>query len=141
MFERKRDIFQYVYTARKRHRHHYRIVRNSKGQNCGQAVLCKFIGNRKGDRILKPLKSGYFVNGREVKVKTEAVYHHSDKENGALYTQTCISAGQSFGGTIRGEGKYLHEISAILVEGTVSVGRSNAAQYAECGVLSAEITE
>lgn len=95
----------------------------------------------KGDRILKPLKGGYFAEGGEVKVKTETVYHHSDKEDGKLYTQTCISAGQRFGGTIRGKGKYLREIFEILSEGTVSVGRSKTAQYAECEVLTANITE
>lgn len=95
----------------------------------------------KGDRILKPLKGGYFADGSEIKVKTETIYHHSDREEGTLYTQTCISANQCFGGTIRGKGKYLREIAGIFNEGKISVGRSKTAQYADCEILSARITE
>lgn len=113
----------------------------AKDKTADKQLYVNSIVSEKGDRILKPLKGGYFADGKEVKVKTETVYHHSDKEDGSLYTQTCISADQRFGGTIRGKGKYLREISAILGEGTVSVGRSKAAQYAECEVTSAKITE
>lgn len=66
------------------------------------------------DRILKPLKSGYFADGGEVKIKTETLYHHSEGKDGILYTQTCLSAEQIFGGTISGKGKYLREIIKIL---------------------------
>lgn len=93
------------------------------------------------ERILKPLKNEYFADEEEIKVNTETLYHHRNGENGILYTQTCISAGQIFGGTVSGKGKYLRKISAILGSGTISVGRSKSAQYAECTVISAEIRE
>ncbi len=113
----------------------------AKDKTANKPLYVNSLVTEKGDRVLKPLKGGYFADGSEVRVKTETIYHHSDKEDGTLYTQTCICAGQCFGGTIRGKGKYLREISAILGEGTVSVGRSKTAQYAECKVRSAKISE
>ncbi|MCM1168035.1 MAG: RAMP superfamily CRISPR-associated protein [Ruminococcus sp.] len=106
----------------------------------GQLYVNSLVEN-KDDRILKPLKGGYFANGGEVKVKTETIYHHSEGEDGTLYTQTCISEGQRFGSTICGKGKYLREILEILGEGIITVGRSKTAQYAECEVCSADISE
>ena len=43
--------------------------------------------------------------------------------------------------TIRGKGKYLREIAKIFNGGKISVGRSKTAQYADCEILSARITE
>ena len=90
-------------------------------------------------RILKPLKSGYFATGKEVKVQTETVYHHSTGDDSTLYTQTCICPGQVFSGTVTGKGKYLRNIAEALSGGVVTVGRSKTAQYAECSVLYAEL--
>lgn len=90
-------------------------------------------------RILKPLKSGYFAAGAELKVQTETVYHHSTGENSTLYTQTCICPGQVFSGTISGSGKYLRHIADALSGGVITVGRSKTAQYSECSVLYAEL--
>lgn len=90
-------------------------------------------------RILKPLKSGYFAAGSEIKVQTETVYHHSTGNDSTLYTQTCICSGQVFSGTVTGKGKYLRNIAEALSGGVVTVGRSKTAQYAECSVLYAEL--
>lgn len=90
-------------------------------------------------RILKPLKSGYFAAGSEIKVQTETVYHHSTGNDSTLYTQTCICPGQVFSGTVTGKGKYLRNIAEALSGGVVTVGRSKTAQYAECSVLYAEL--
>lgn len=90
-------------------------------------------------RILKPLKSGYFAAGSEIKVQTETIYHHSTGEDSTLYTQTCICPGQVFSGTVTGKGKYLRNIAEALSGGVVTVGRSKTAQYAECSVLYAEL--
>lgn len=106
-----------------------------------QFYVNSLVSEKNGDRILKPLKGGYFVDGSEVKVKTETIYHHSKKDDGALYTQTCISDGQYFGGSIYGKGKYLREISEILDRGIITVGRSKTAQYSECEVVFANIKE
>lgn len=96
----------------------------------------------KSDAVMsKPLKGGYFADGSEVKVKTETIYHHSKKGDGTLYTQTCISEGQCFGGSIIGKGKYLREILEILGRGIITVGRSKTAQYSECEVIYANIKE
>lgn len=90
-------------------------------------------------RILKPLKSGYFAAGAEIKVQTETVYHHSTGKDSTLYTQTCICPGQVFSGTISGKGKYLRHIAKALANGVLTVGRSKTAQYAECSVVYAEL--
>lgn len=90
-------------------------------------------------RILKPLKSGYFAAGKEIRVQTETIYHHSTGEDSTLYTQTCICPGQVFSGTVTGKGKYLRNIAEALSGGVVTVGRSKTAQYAECSVLHAEL--
>lgn len=113
----------------------------AKDKTADKPLYVNSLVAEKGDRILKPLKGGYFADGSEVKVKTETIYHHSDREDGTLYTQTCIIANQCFGGTIRGKGKYLREIAKIFNEGKISVGRSKTAQYADCEILSAKITE
>lgn len=91
------------------------------------------------NRILKPLKGGYFADGAEIKVQTETVYHHSTGKNSTLYTQTCICPGQVFSGTVSGKGKYLRHIVDALNGGGISVGRSKTAQYAECSTVYAEI--
>lgn len=106
-----------------------------------QLYVNSIVSPKSGDRILKPLKSGYFADGSEVKVKSETIYHHSKKDNGILYTQTCISEGQYFGGSISGKGKYLRDISEILSRGIITVGRSKTAQYSECDVMFADIRE
>lgn len=107
----------------------------------GQVYINSLIEEKNGDTIPKPLKGGYFADGSEVKVKTETIYHHSHNDGGKLYTQTCISAEQCFGGSIRGKGKYLREIAEILGGGKISAGRSKTAQYSECDVTFADIKE
>lgn len=107
----------------------------------GQVYINSLTEEKNGDTIPKPLKGGYFADGSEVRVKTETIYHHSRKDGGNLYTQTCISAEQSFGGSIRGKGKYLREIAGILGGGKISAGRSKTAQYSECDVIFADIKE
>lgn len=111
----------------------------SQEQKDKQSYVNTLSQGQEEDRILKPLKSGYFTNDKEIKVNTETLYHHS--EDGNLYTQTCISEGQVFGGTISGKGKFLREINDLFGDRKIAVGRSKSAQYAECTIVSAEVRE
>lgn len=86
----------------------------------------------------KPLRGGFVGSDwLPVSVKSETVYHHSKQGEGTLYTQRCLSAGQSFAGFIECPLNLVGEIESILVSGELSFGRSKSAQYAYCSVTPA----
>lgn len=94
-------------------------------------------------RILKPLKSGYFATGKEVKVQTKTVYHHSTGDDSTLYTQTCICPGQVFSGIVTGKGKYLRNIAEALSGGEriAAVFCSDALFTDDCGSYTTDFAE
>ncbi len=96
----------------------------------------------------KPLKSGYIseTNGYR-QVETEIVYHNAlntaeaRENNGGLYTQYCISAGQYLKGFIEADGSAMRQLYPLLADGRLSFGRSKTAQYARCELKHCEIHE
>ena len=94
---------------------------------------------------VKPLKSG-FVDGNyhPVDVGKKIVYHHRRHGGEMLYTQQCLSAGQTFAGFVEGPPELLAPIARALEEagpGEISFGRSKSAQYAGCTLERAAAAE
>ena len=67
--------------------------------------------------------------------------HLADKEDGGLYMQYCLCAGQYFSGTIAAPGKYAEQIYALLEDGELFFGRSKGAQYARCRICRVACSE
>ena len=89
----------------------------------------------------KPIKKGYMSGNMETRsVETEIVYHNSPKQKG-LYTQLCICKGQKLRGSIICEYDNMKLIADILSRNEIAFGRSKSAQYSECSIISAEISE
>ncbi len=89
------------------------------------------------DKIIKPIKSGYYKEGSVViKPFTETVYHHSTKDKKTLYTQTCLEKDQFFSGTISGKAEYVEIIRQLMAKGNLRFGRSKTAQYSLCKPVS-----
>ena len=100
------------------------------------------LGKQAGDtKQYKPVKSGYFSLADKSKIlrpEQKIVYHNAltaQTDEGGLYIQHCLNAGQSFAGEIRGSARKLKKLCALLAEGdTLAFGRSKTAQYADCTV-------
>jgi len=92
----------------------------------------------------KPLKDKYLTedkNGDYVsKVKKETIYHNTSQKIG-LYTQTALSEGQTFKGTITGTGKDLNQIKKHFKNKSIRVGKSKTAQYAYCSIHFDDVIE
>lgn len=84
---------------------------------------------------VKPLRDGFVGSDwRPIPVSTETIYHHSRQGEGALYTQRCLSAGQTFAGFIECPVVLADVVRSVLALGELSFGRSKSAQYALCSV-------
>ena len=86
----------------------------------------------------KPLKDKYLTVSETgeyyvSKIKKEIIYHNTSEEIG-LYTQTALSSGQEFRGTIAGKGKYLKDIKEYFKNKSIRVGKSKTAQYSFCSI-------
>jgi CRISPR/Cas system CSM-associated protein Csm3 (group 7 of RAMP superfamily) len=94
------------------------------------------------DDIPKPVKRGYIDgDGCIIEAKKEVVYHHrrrmpsqggTSEDDALLYTQTALSAGQVFYGSINGKGEYLSELLGLYPDRKIRFGRSKTAQYGLC---------
>ena len=84
----------------------------------------------------KPLKKGYISWEKGYKEpKTEIVYHNAiNTDDGGLYTQYCLSAGQYFKGRIEAPIELLEKLEPLFADGVVYLGRSKTAQYARCRI-------
>lgn len=93
----------------------------------------------KEDRpIIKPLKGGYFTEGGQyISLKGETVYHHTNRTDEQLYTQTCLAEGQYFSGIISGKTELVKKIFPAK-GAALRFGRSKTAQYSLCEVVSVE---
>jgi len=95
------------------------------------------------DDTAKPLKDKYLVEDKDngvyhvSKVKKETIYHNTSQKIG-LYTQTALSEGQEFWGTITGTGKYLKQIKEYFTSKSIRVGKSKTAQYSFCSICFGE---
>ncbi|WP_044975913.1 RAMP superfamily CRISPR-associated protein [Ruminococcus sp. HUN007] len=94
-------------------------------------------------KILKPLKDGYINSQLKVKkAETEIVYHNNLSSKGqGLYTQTCLSKGQYFRGSITADGETINILADLLIKTDIRFGRSKTAQYSKCELEAFEITE
>ena len=100
-----------------------------------------YVGRQEGDGELRPLKSGFVGSGwLPVDVQTETIYHHSRQGEGTLYTQYCLSEGQTFAGFVDCDSELVEAVRGVLAGGTLSFGRSKSAQYALCSVEEADVS-
>lgn len=97
-------------------------------------------------RIIKPVKSGWCDLSCCIRLPlTETVYHHKSKDpkreqEEHLYTQTALSAGQYFRGTVSGAREYVEAVYRFLCDAQAAgqklqFGRSKTAQYSGCELV------
>ena len=109
------------------------------------ALTTVFAKTRRGEG--KPLRNCFAVCDpagtrlAPLKVRQETVYHHVRREKRMLYTQNALSAGQIFGGTIRGPEKEIRCLADLLSRYPLRLGRSRTAQYSGCSVRSSSEPE
>lgn len=113
------------------------------GKIKGESGIINLINYQKEDeRIPKPLKGGYCDFSSHIMTPlTETVYHHSTGKDSTLYTQTSLSEGQYFRGTISGKAEYIRKIADILKNTSLRFGRSKTAQYSNCELVDLKCSE
>lgn len=105
----------------------------------------QFVRPKKGEA--KPLKNAFVAENtadgsiRPAEIRRETVYHHVRNGDRMLYTQTSLSAGQTFAGPISGPLPLIQELERLLNRYPLRIGRSRTAQYAGCVVASGTNTE
>lgn len=103
--------------------------------------------DNKDNKIIKPVKHGFCDFSCQMKQPVmETVYHHSTGKDATLYTQTALSRGQYFCGTISGKREYVEMVFRFLQDAKESgirlhFGRSKTAQYSACEVISVKKPE
>lgn len=111
------------------------------GKIKGEKGVCNIAVRSDDGRIVKPVKSGYCTFSMDIKTPlTETVYHHS-KSGSTLYTQTSLCPDQYFQGSISGKAEYIKELYTILNKTTLRFGRSKTAQYSNCELVKATVSE
>lgn len=105
--------------------HYYNILRYDSGEET---------------KIIKPLKSGYCdYDLNVISPVTETIYHHTNKDEATLYTQTSLCSNQYFKGTVTGKAEYIKEIYDILCRCDIRFGKSRSAQYSICRLVKSEV--
>lgn len=109
------------------------IVKAKGGEHDGEYYRADELG---GDVTAKPIKEGYLspATWQPVKVDTEIVYHHSTVGDGTLYTQECLSSGQTMAGFVECPTEWAPIFMGVLAQGDLSFGRSKSAQYGHCSL-------
>lgn len=93
--------------------------------------------NIKAGQTAKALREGFVGSDwLPVPVKTEIGYHHNRQDDGGLYTQQFLCAGQVFAGFVECPKANADDVLRVLDRGSLSFGRSKSAQYARCSIVS-----
>lgn len=105
--------------------------------------IYNIVNEENSGKIIKPLKSGYINSSLKItKAETEIIYHNNLSTKGhGLYTQSCLSKGQVFRGSITADGKSMNVIAELLLNADIRLGRSKTAQYSVCRLESFEVSE
>ena len=99
--------------------------------------------NNEVPKQYKPLKKGYINKDYGYREPERKIVYHNNinGEDGGLYMQYCICAGQYFSGTITAKGKYLKELYPLFGNGVLYIGRSKTAQYADCRIVDTPVNK
>lgn len=91
----------------------------------------------------KPLKKGYInPDFGYLEPETKIVYHNSiNVDDGGLYMQYCLCAGQYYLGEIVAKGSVLRELYPLFADGVLHFGRSKTAQYSDCSMMDLSVRE
>lgn len=109
------------------------VVKVKGGIRDGQ-YLCSYEFEPGSLESAKPLKDGFMspASWEPVEVNTDINYHHSTGVDATLYTQECLSQGQSLAGFVECPDEMADDIEEALCNGGLSFGRSKTAQYSQC---------